>query len=149
MPFCIDCGNQLDFEESVRCDSCKGVIVNRAMQPLRTRLDEGKPIFLYRSVYIPVDSGIDDKNVVERFDICPLQELGLAGWDIVEVVPRTVALTLENRYVGMSYKTYAGAISGIVAGVHVLLKREIRQPLTEETERELFGVLCNTVAIAA
>ena len=43
---------------------------------LRTRLESGKPVFLFDSVFLPVDSEILDKQFASEFDVSILRRLG-------------------------------------------------------------------------
>jgi hypothetical protein len=96
------------------------------VQLLRSRIENGEVIFLFRSIYIPVDSVVVEKKVASEFDIETLQHLGLGGWEITGVVPKTIGLGLQNSSYGSSMGTTWGAgVGGNVVGVHVLLKREI------------------------
>jgi len=88
-------------------------------------------VFLYSSVYIPVDSTIDGKVVTGKFDIKPLQELGLAGWEIMQVVPKTLGVALLNATVPVpAFKTYGAGIGGNIVGVHVLLRKQLHRGLS-------------------
>ena len=89
-------------------------------------VQSGAESYLYRSVYLPVDSIHGTESVVEAFDIDPIRGLGRTGWEVVGVVPRTIGTPLENISIGsMSGKTWGGAISGTVIGVHVLLRYRV------------------------
>lgn len=96
---------------------------------LRKRAENGNRVFLYESLYIPVDSKIDDQQMCNTFDIDALRELGLLGWEILQVVPRTIGMSLINKNLvgGLStgVDAYAGGIGGVVVGVHVILRREV------------------------
>jgi hypothetical protein len=87
---------------------------------IQSTLDQGRLAYLYRSVYVPVDSILQDE-VLGTFDIEELQRLGLEGWEIVAVVPRTAGISLEN-YTGLTTQAWGGGIGGNVMGVHVLLR---------------------------
>jgi hypothetical protein len=67
-----------------------------------------------------------ERPINERFDIDQLQELGVRGWEIVAVVPRTVGIGLRNVLLGSADgENWGGGIGGNVMGVYVLLKLEI------------------------
>lgn len=88
----------------------------------------GSDAYLYRSVYLAVDSIHDEEAIADEFDIEPVRMLGRMGWEIVSVVPRTLGTSLENISIGASSgTTYGGGIGGTVAGVHVLLRYRITQ----------------------
>src|SRR3989304_4758973 len=45
----------------------------------------GVDAFLYRTLYVPVDSVVNEEPVTDDFHIEPLQQLGLLGWEVVGV----------------------------------------------------------------
>src|SRR5262245_41022563 len=72
---------QLDeHEKEVR------VWIRKTKSRMLKRLNEGQPVFLYHSVYIPVDSVLMDEPVTPRFELYPLFKMGLAGWEAIQVV---------------------------------------------------------------
>ncbi|MGD0280630.1 MAG: hypothetical protein ABSC11_15185 [Smithella sp.] len=71
------------------------------------RVDAGQETYIYDSVYVPVDCIVDKKQSVSSFDISILKKMGLDGWDIVSVVPRTADT------------------GGNVIGVNVILKKSL------------------------
>ncbi|MBT3190452.1 MAG: hypothetical protein HN855_04380 [Anaerolineae bacterium] len=92
----------------------------------RDRLDVGEVCYLFKSVYLPVDSVVADENVVGQFSIAGIQNLGFLGWDVVGIVPRTIGVGLTNLSLGStSGETWGAGLGGNVAGVYVLLKKSI------------------------
>jgi hypothetical protein len=110
-------------------------------------LDRGGRAFLYESRFVPVDSLENGVPLSGGFAITHLQAMGLVGWEIVGVVPRTSARTLENKDVGSGLVTYAGGIGGTVDGVYILLKREIpaNWEKDEESSSEVIQLLAAQV----
>ncbi len=101
-------------------------IVAGQAQSLRARIENGERIILYESVYLPVDSLIANEAMSEEFSISVLRQLGLDGWDVVAVIPRTIGVALTNTSFGStSGETWGAGMGGNVAGVHLLLKREV------------------------
>jgi hypothetical protein len=98
------------------------------------RVDDGERIVLYETVYSRVDSDLLGVTLAGGFDIKSIQRLGLAGWDLVASVPRTVGVALENTNIvgGLptGIKAYAGGAFAI-AGVHLVLRKELSKPLSE------------------
>lgn len=89
------------------------------------RFKAGQSIFVYQSIHIAVDSFVNDEQL-GKFDLRELQAAGLAGWEIISVVPRTTGVGLKNTSFGSSMGTSWGAgIGGNVIGVHVLLAKRI------------------------
>ena len=94
---------------------------------MRNRLDIGKPVFLYDSVFMPVDSEILDKKFADGFDVAILRKLGLLGWDVVQAVPKTKGIGLENvgTQTTIFGSMWAGGVGGNVMGVHVIIKKTL------------------------
>ena len=94
---------------------------------MRNRLDIGKPVFLYDSVFMPVDSEILDKKFADGFDVAILRKLGLLGWDVVQAVPKTKGIGLENvgTQTTIFGSMWAGGVGGNVMGVHVIIKKSL------------------------
>jgi hypothetical protein len=99
----------------------------------KERLDEiqasvslGQHVYMYQSVYVPVDSVVLGERVAPEFDISPLRDLGLAGWEVVGTVPKTIGVALENRVSEVfGAVSYGGGIGGNVVGVHLLLRKAV------------------------
>lgn len=91
-----------------------------AMSRLTETLESGRPVSLYESVYLPVDSVVNDEQLAEGFDLLQVQTLGWEGWEVVSVVPRTVGVGLMN--VGGGSQAWGAGLGGNVAGVHVVLR---------------------------
>jgi len=94
---------------------------------LRARLESGKSVFLYDSVFVPVDSEILDKQFASEFDVSILRRLGLMGWEIVQAVPKTKGIGLENvgTQTTIFGSMWAGGVGGNVMGVHVIIKKSL------------------------
>jgi len=100
---------------------------------LRARLESGTPVFLYDSVFVPVDSQILDEEFASEFDVSILRKLGLLGWEIVQAVPRTKGIGLENIGTDTLFGSkWAGGVGGNVMGVHIIIKK-LCQPATLPT----------------
>jgi len=163
---CIQCGKSINLISYIyrghrvkRCDECLAKnerdkearalndrndarvrMHEETKELIASRLASGKPVFIYESIYIPVDSKIKEEALIPSFDIGPLKRLGLTGWEIVQVVPKTTGIALQNKHMPIlssSRKRYGGGIGGNVAGVYVLLKKEITQATLEENPDEL------------
>lgn len=105
-------------------------------------IESGRSFFMYRSIFLPVDSTIDNK-AVGSFSIKILQGAGADGWRVVAVVPQTSGITLENISVGSTLgQTYGGGLGGTISGVYVLMQKELRAAdIAIEAEDELSGYL--------
>jgi hypothetical protein len=141
---------RLEEERQVRISEefkrTRMIILEERKKLIRNRLARGERVFLYHSVYIPVDSEVLGQPLNDVFDIGCLTELGLNGWDIVQVVPKTQGIALENKYtVGPPLKTYAGGMGGNVIGVYVLLKKEVLKASMDEDNDELDSLILSKV----
>ena len=93
---------------------------------LRARLESGKSAFLYQSLFVPVDSILNDEHLADEFDLAALRRLGLLGWDVVQAVPRTIGIGLQNRGTDTWLsEAWGGGIGGNVMGVHIILKKTL------------------------
>lgn len=106
---------------------------------LNSTVSAGRTAFLYRSVYVEVDSVVN-KDVTGEFDITQLQVLGLDGWEIVAVIPRTLGVAIQNLSLT---EGWGAGMGGNVAGVHVLLRLTVDGTNVEEARAELEDVIDN------
>lgn len=97
-----------------------------ATASIKRQIAAGRSVVLHRSEYLEVDSTVVNR-VPGHFDISPLRRLGLSGWRVIGVVPRTLGIALTNISAGSTYgETWGAGIGGNVVGVHVLLCLELR-----------------------
>ena len=90
---------------------------------LKRRILAGEPVYLYENVYLDVNSRVVDESVCRQFSIEPLCKLGLEGWEVMGIVPRTVGIALTNRSFGSSSgETWGAGVGGNIVGVYVLLR---------------------------
>ena len=67
------------------------------------------------------------KEELGTFDIGFLRHMGMNGWEIVGVIPRTIGVVTENSSFGSTIgTTWGGGSGGNVAGVHILLRKEVK-----------------------
>jgi len=106
---------------------------------LRARLESGKAAFLYDSVFVAVDSQILDEEFASEFDVSILRKLGLMGWEIIQAVPRTKGIGLENIGTDTLFGSkWAGGIGGNVMGVHIIIKKTLSaSDLTDDPADEV------------
>ncbi len=91
---------------------------------IRKLLESGQSVFLYDSLYLPVDSLLLENNLSEVFDISSVRLLGLSGWEVVSAVPRTMGVGLKN-HTGATLEAWGGGIGGNIIGVHLILKKQL------------------------
>jgi hypothetical protein len=112
---------------------------------LRARLESGKSAFLYDSVFVPVDSQILDEEFASEFDVSILRKLGLLGWDVVQAVPKTKGIGLENIGIDTLFGSkWAGGVGGNVMGVHIIIKKTVSaSDLTDDPDDEVGNFIRN------
>ena len=153
MPDCKRCGVSLGFlSADMYCKKCKTIVreeekqkriekneiikkvqeeyeifkqdlILPKVQHIKDNIKNGEKVYLYDNIYIPVDSVVSENKLLDEFSIGPLRTLGLLGWQVVGVVPKTVGIGLTNMSVGSEFgDTWGAGIGGNVMGVHILLK---------------------------
>jgi len=98
---------------------------------------------LFRWIYIEVDSVMGDE-VLGTFDLTDLQDAGLDGWDVVAVIPKTIGITLTN--LSTQGNTWGGGVGGNVAGVYVILSKEVFDLKDERTVEDARRVVNSLLA---
>ena len=123
---------EAEAEEQKRIEEAEArsrvlVRVEAIKNRLQSRLREGHSVFFYDTVYLPVDSELLGEQMNIGFDIPGVRNLGLLGWEVVQVVPRTVGIGLENITLGTTTmgKNWGGGSGGNVIGVHIILKKAL------------------------
>jgi len=90
------------------------------------RVARGEKVFLYDTIYLPVDSIVLDETLADGIDIKHIMAMGLYGWEVIQVIPRTFGAGLTNKSSGSSNGTsWGGGTGGNVIGVHIILKKEL------------------------
>jgi hypothetical protein len=77
----------------------------------RKRLQKGGKVFQYKMVFLPTTDFLDEDLMSEGFDIPVLNEFGLEGWEVVNVISR------QGR-------TFDGGVSDSISGAYFLMKRK-------------------------
>jgi hypothetical protein len=137
--------------EKAKQDRLEQITIQKIIQiktMLRARLESGKSAFLYDSVYVPVDSQLLDNEFASEFDVTFLRRLGLLGWDVVQAVPKTKGIALENIGTNTMFgSVYGGGIGGNVMGVHIILKKTLTaSDLTDDPDDETGEFIRNHLA---
>lgn len=82
-----------------------------------------KPLFLYQRVFRPVDSSVDKSLLAPSFTLDSVEELGMQGWQLVGIVPRTVGIALTNVSIGsISGNTWGAGMGGNIDGVYMVMQ---------------------------
>ena len=83
-----------------------------SIQSAKKRLQNGGKVFRYKMVYLPVNALMEDDPLSEGFDVPALEEHGLTGWEIINIIPSRGARLV-------------GSMEGIFTGAYFLLKKEV------------------------
>ena len=93
------------------------------VQSAKKRLQSGGRVFRYKMVYLPVDALMQDDPLSEGFAVPALEEHGLTGWEIINIIPSRGARLV-------------GSMEGIFTGAYFLLKKEIVPGEASDLEKE-------------
>lgn len=77
----------------------------------KKRLQSGGKVFRYKMIYLPSGALMGDDPLGKGFDVPGLEEHGLEGWEVVEMLPSRRALLV-------------GSIDDHFTGAYFLLKKE-------------------------
>ena len=83
-----------------------------SLQSAKKRLQNGGKVFRYKMVYLPANALVEDDPLSEGFDVPALEEHGLTGWEIINIIPSRGARLV-------------GSMEGIFTGAYFLLKKEV------------------------
>jgi len=92
------------------------------VQAAKRRLQDGGKVFRYKMVYLPSSVLMGDDPLSEGFDIPALEQHGLAGWEIVTMIPSRGARRV-------------GSMEGPFTGAYFMLKKEVLASESNELER--------------
>ena len=91
------------------------------LRSAKQRLQSGGKVYRYKMVYLPVNALMEDDPLSEGFAIPALEQHGLTGWEIINVIPSRGARMV-------------GSMEGIFTGAYFLLKKEILPGEASELE---------------
>jgi len=91
------------------------------VETARKRLQSGRKVFRYKMVYLPAGDILDEDPFGEGFQIPALDEAGLEGWEVVNMIPRRKQLLV-------------GSVDDHFVGAYFLLKKEISAEESAELE---------------
>ena len=81
------------------------------IESARKRLQIGGKVYRYKMVYLPAAALMGDDPLSKGFNIPPLEEHGLEGWEVIHMLPSRRALLV-------------GSIDDHFTGAYFLLKKE-------------------------
>lgn len=116
------------------------------MARIEATVSLGRTAYLYRSVYVPVDSTVNDESL-GVFDFTKLQERGFEGWEIVTTITRTVGLGLTSKSLRKQHGNDVGRRhGGNVLGAYVLLRYSITAANLEASRAYIHDFLTGSTA---
>lgn len=89
----------------------------------RKRLQNGGKVFRYKMVYLPSGALIGEDPLGKGFNLPALEEHGLEGWEVIEMLPSRRALLV-------------GSIDDHFTGAYFLLKKEVLPGESAELDNE-------------
>jgi HEAT repeat protein len=82
------------------------------VEAARKRLGRGGPVFRYKMIYLASGEILSEDETPEGFEVSALDELGLQGWEVVNMIPRRRTLLV-------------GSVDDHFTGAYFLLKRTV------------------------
>jgi hypothetical protein len=107
--------------------------IQRQVEAIIQRANQSPPIFLYKTIQVGVDSifaGV--KKTFTNFAIGPVQLAGLNGWQVVGVVPQTVAVTSNQGF--NNFVSNGGNVLAVYLLMQLTLTKENAALLRPEIE---------------
>ena len=93
------------------------------IQSAKKRLQNGGRVFRYRMIYLPAGALMGEDPFGRGFDVPALEEHGLEGWEIVQMLPSRRALLV-------------GSLDDHFTGAYFLVKKEVLPTEIAELDKE-------------
>jgi hypothetical protein len=107
--------------------------IQRQVEAIIQRANQAPPIFLYKTIQVGVDSVLAGvQNTFTKFAINPVQLAGLNGWQVVGVVPQTLAITSNQGF--NSFVSNGGNVIAVYLLMQLTLTKENASLLRGEIE---------------
>jgi len=107
--------------------------IQRQVEAIIQRANQAPPIFLYKTIQVGVDSVLAGvQNAFTKFAINPIQLAGLNGWQVVGVVPQTLAITSNQGF--NSFVSNGGNVIAVYLLMQLTLTKENASLLRGEIE---------------
>ncbi len=87
----------------------------------RKRLQSGRKVFRYKMVYLPAGDILSEDSFGEGFPIPDLDDAGLEGWEVVNMIPRRKQMLV-------------GSVDDHFVGAYFLWKKEISPEESSELD---------------
>ncbi len=62
----------------------------------RGRIQKGRKVYLYKSIFLPLGEILGDSPEGEAVDIPALDDVGLEGWEVVNLIPKRGSILVTN-----------------------------------------------------
>jgi len=92
------------------------------LETAKKRLQQGGRVFRYKMIYLASGALMNDDPFGHGFEILPLDNLGLEGWEVVKMLPTRRALLV-------------GSVDDHFTGAYFLLKRELLPAESPDLEK--------------
>jgi hypothetical protein len=107
--------------------------IQRQVEAIIQRANQAPPIFLYKTIQVGVDSVLAGvQNTFTKFAINPVQLAGLNGWQVVGVVPQTLAITSNQGF--NNFVSNGGNVIAVYLLMQLTLTKENASLLRGEIE---------------
>ncbi len=107
--------------------------IQRQVEAIIQRANQSPPIFLYKTIQVGVDSVLAGiQNTIPNFAIGPTQLAGLNGWQVIGVVPKTIAVTANQGF--NHFVSNGGNVIAVYLLMQLTLTKENATLLRREIE---------------
>lgn len=93
------------------------------VESAKVRLQKGGKVFRYKMVYLPAGAILSEDPLNEGFDVPALENHGLAGWEVVNIIPRRRTMLV-------------GGVDDHFTGAYFLLKKEVLPHESSDLDKE-------------
>jgi hypothetical protein len=107
--------------------------IQRQVEAIIQRANQAPPIFLYKTIQVGVDSVLAGiQNTFTSLTIGSTQLAGLNGWQVVGVVPKTLAVTSNQGF--NNFVSNGGNVIAVYLLMQLTLTKENASLLRREIE---------------
>lgn len=107
--------------------------IQRQVEAIIQRANQAPPIFLYKTIQVGVDSVLAGiQNTFTSLTIGTTQLAGLNGWQVVGVVPKTLAVTSNQGF--NNFVSNGGNVIAVYLLMQLTLTKENATLLRREIE---------------
>ncbi|NBU62939.1 MAG: hypothetical protein EBS29_00275 [Chloroflexia bacterium] len=107
--------------------------IARQVDAIIQRANQAPPIFLYKTIQVGVDSVLAGvQNTFTSFALGATQVAGLNGWQVVGVVPKTLAITANQGF--NHFVSNGGNVIAVYLLMQLTLTKENASLLRHEIE---------------